>query len=215
MGSEPMLRNLSKLTLFIGSQSEKRKPLVVHKPAELFLSELPDNHIDLVVTSPPYDGLRAYNGFSFDFETIARELFRTLKPGGIVVWVVGDQTKNGSESGTSFRQALGMIGVGFRLHDTMIYKKKNYVPLNHNRYEQLFEYMFVFSKGSPKTFIPILIPCKTAGNSSELQRKGYGFKEGSFRRRTAEIKVKATKRHGNIFEYGDRKFRHESPGGIP
>ena len=81
---------------------------------------LDDDCIDLVVTSPPYDELRKYNGYSFDFEDIVTELYRVMKPGGIVVWVVGDQTKNGSETGTSFRQALGFIDSGFKLHDTMI-----------------------------------------------------------------------------------------------
>jgi len=107
--------------------------------------------VDLVVTSPPYDNLRDYNGFTFDFEGIARELYRVLKAGGVIVWVVGDQTVNGGESGTSFRQVLFFLGLGFNLWDTMIYEKYN-KPLTHNRYEQRFEYMFVFSKGTPTTF---------------------------------------------------------------
>lgn len=116
------------------------------------LKALPANSIDLTVTSPPYDNLRTYNGFTFDFETIAAELYRVTKPGGVVVWVVGDATVNGSETGTSFRQALHFKDIGFNLHDTMIYAKQNYVPLTHNRYEQQFEYMFVLSKGKPATF---------------------------------------------------------------
>lgn len=115
---------------------------------------LDDNCIDLVVTSPPYDELRKYNGYSFDFEDIVSELYRVMKPGGIIVWVVGDQTKNGSETGTSFRQALGFIDRGFKLHDTMIYEKNTSsfpARRNGNRYTQIFEYMFVFSKGKPKT----------------------------------------------------------------
>lgn len=118
------------------------------------LKTLPDNHIDLTVTSPPYDNLRDYNGYSFDFENIVKELFRITKRGGIIVWVVGDKTENGSESGTSFKQALFFKEIGFNLHDTMIYHK-NSPPLTHNRYEQHFEYMLVFSKGKPKTFNPI------------------------------------------------------------
>lgn len=125
-----------------------------------------DNTVDLTVTSPPYDDLRKYNGYSFDFEPIARELYRITKEGGVVVWVVGDATVKGSETGTSFRQALWFKDCGFNLHDTMIYRKTNYVPLTHNRYEQEFEYMFVFSKGKPKTFNPIKIPCKTAGTKT-------------------------------------------------
>lgn len=130
------------------------------------MSRLPARSVDLTVTSPPYDDLRKYNGFSFDFENVAKELHRITKDGGVVVWVVGDQTKNGSESGTSFRQALFFKSIGFNLHDTMIYRKINYIPLTHNRYEQAFEFMFVFSKGKPKTFNPILVPCKTAGSTT-------------------------------------------------
>ncbi len=112
----------------------------------------PDECIDLTVTSPPYDNLRDYRGYTFDFESIARELYRVTKPGGVVVWVVGDGSVNGSETGTSFRQALYFKDVcGFKLHDTMIYKKKASRFPNINRYYQVFEYMFVFSKGRPKT----------------------------------------------------------------
>lgn len=117
---------------------------------------LPDSYIDLTVTSPPYDDLRNYNGYSFDFENIAKELFRVTKEGGVVVWVVNDKTKNGSETGTSFRQALYFKEIGFNLHDTMIYAKNNPTPSKTNRYQPAFEYMFVLSKGKPKTFNPIM-----------------------------------------------------------
>ena len=115
------------------------------------LKLLDDNCIDLTVTSPPYDNLRTYNGFSFDFESIAKELYRVTKQGGVVVWVVGDQTINGSESGTSFRQALYFKEIGFNLHDTMIYKKPSASFPETTRYYQVFEYMFILSKGTPKT----------------------------------------------------------------
>jgi DNA modification methylase len=115
------------------------------------MARMPDSFIDLTVTSPPYDNLRGYNGYSFDFEAIAKELFRVTKQGGVVVWVVGDATIKGSETGTSFKQALFFKEIGFNLHDTMIYQKST-PPLTHNRYEQNFEYMFVFSKGKPNTF---------------------------------------------------------------
>lgn len=110
-----------------------------------------DAIIDLTVTSPPYDHLRMYNGFTFDFLGIARELFRVTKPGGVVVWVVGDETKNGSESGTSFRQAIHFQEIGFNLHDTMIYEKASPALPDNVRYLQCFEFMFVLSKGKPKT----------------------------------------------------------------
>ena len=109
--------------------------------------------VDLTVTSPPYDNLRTYNGYCFDFENIAKELYRVTKQGGVVVWVVGDATINGSETGTSFRQALYFMEIGFNLHDTMIYQKD--IPTwneTSRRYRQTFEYMFVLSKGRCGTF---------------------------------------------------------------
>lgn len=115
------------------------------------MARMPDCFIDLTLTSPPYDNLRDYKGYTFPFENIAKQLFRVTKKGGIVVWVVGDATINGSETGTSFKQALYFKELGFNLHDTMIYQKST-PPLTHNRYEQNFEYMFVFSKGKPNTF---------------------------------------------------------------
>ena len=121
------------------------------------MAKMPDNFIDLTVTSPPYDNLRNYNGYSFDFEKVAKELFRVTKQGGVVVWVVGDATIKGSETGTSFKQALHFKECGFNLHDTMIYTKQggNFTP--KNRYYQLFEYMFILSKSTPKTFNPIQV----------------------------------------------------------
>lgn len=116
------------------------------------MKRMPDGFVDLTVTSPPYDDLRKYNGYSFDFEPKARELYRITKYGGVVVWVVGDQVIKASESGTSFRQALYFKEIGFNLHDTMIYQKAGSQMPDLNRYLQQFEYMFVLSKGSPKTY---------------------------------------------------------------
>ena len=129
---------------------------------------LDNNSIDLTVTSPPYDSLRKYNGYSFDFENIVKELYRVTKEGGIVVWIVGDKTEKGSETGTSFKQALYFKEIGFNLHDTMIYAKNNvyaHDPRN-KRYKQCFEYMFVFSKGKPNTYNEIKDrPNKHAGKT--------------------------------------------------
>ena len=108
--------------------------------------------VDLVVTSPPYDNLRNYNGFSFDFKNVCEELFRIVKLGGVIVWVVSDSTINGSETGTSFKQALYFMQCGFNLHDTMIWCKDGGGAIGSNLcYTQNFEYMFVFSKGKPKS----------------------------------------------------------------
>ena len=121
---------------------------------KVVLAEMAENSIDLTVTSPPYDNIRDYKGYAVDMSEVAKQLFRVTKPGGIVVWVVGDSTENGSESGNSFRQALMFMETGFKLHDTMIYEKNtSSFPARRdgNRYTQIFEYMFVFSKGKPKT----------------------------------------------------------------
>ena len=115
------------------------------------MAAMPDNYVDLTVTSPPYDNLRKYNGYSFDFESIAKELYRVTASNGILVWVVGDATINGSESGSSFKQALYLKDLGFKLHDTMIYEKNSPAypaSSKSSRYTQIFEYMFIFAKGS-------------------------------------------------------------------
>ena len=186
--------------------------------AEL-LKTLPSESVDFVLTSPPYDNLRSYNGYSFDFETIAKELYRVLKVGGSMVWVVGDATINGTETGTSFKQALYFKEIGFCLYDTMIYQKVNYVPLTHRRYEQAFEYMFVLTNGKPKTFNPIVIPCKNAG-----KLESYGLE----RRRSIDVKqamrspegttykaTKETKIHPNLFPYTLGKSRTGHPAPFP
>ena len=124
---------------------------------------IPNNFVDLTITSPPYDDLRKYNGYKFNYKLMLKELYRVTKKGGVVVWIVNDSTINGSETGTSFKQALYAKEIGFNLHDTMIYAKNNPVPLTHNRYEQQFEFMFVFSKGKPNTFNPIMRDNKYSG----------------------------------------------------
>lgn len=164
------------------------------------MKHLPDNYIDLTVTSPPYDDLRKYNGYSYDFESVAKELYRITKNGGVVVWVVGDKTKNGSESGTSFRQALYFKEIGFNLHDTMIYRKKNPIPYRHNRYQPCFEYMFVLSKGKPLTFNPILVPTKNSGIASRLNQRQLN---GDITNGSGKGKpIKSQKFRDNIWEYG-------------
>jgi len=162
------------------------------------MESLPNECIDLTVTSPPYDNLRDYKGYTFDFEAIARQLWRVTKPGGVVVWVVVDETKDGSESGTSFRQALGFMAVGFRLHDTMIYGKENYIPLSHNRYEPQFEFMFVFSKGNPDVFNPMITRSIFGGRAIKRSRKTYD--SHSFRPRDIG-QTQDTKVRGNIWMY--------------
>jgi DNA modification methylase len=207
----------------------------------LKLKELAADSIDLTVTSPPYDGLRTYGAarpevlsqehihnrprpakrafnYCFDFETIARELWRVTKPGGVVVWVVGDQTRDFTESGTSFRQALHFMDCGFCLYDTMIYASEK-PPATHRRYEQRFEFMFVLSKGRPKTFNPIMVPCTNAGQTPKRRTvRNTNGQLGGFRQPQP---VKATKIQGNIWTYatgaraGEDKIAHQHPAIFP
>ena len=144
------------------------------------MARMPDGFIDLTVTSPPYDNLRAYNGYSFDFEAVAKELYRVTKQGGVVVWVVGDATIKGSETGTSFKQALYFKEIGFNLHDTMIYEKCGVMP-SKTRYCQMFEYMFVFSKGKPKT-TNIIKDRKNNWGNTKTGNIGQRQKDGSVKK---------------------------------
>ena len=116
------------------------------------MKRLEDNSVQLTVTSPSYDNLRTYNGHvnDFKFEPTAQELWRVTKQGGVLVWIVNDATINGSETGTSFKQALYFKELGFNLHDTMIYQKPGYVCWSPTRYYSCFEYMFILSKGKPE-----------------------------------------------------------------
>ena len=159
------------------------------------MQSMPTDFIDMVMTSPPYDDLRNYNGYSFEFEIIARELYRVLKPGGVIVWVVGDQTNDGSESGTSFRQALYFKEIGFKLWDTQIYYKNNPMPTSGDRYHQHFEYMFVLSKGNPKAFNPITEPTKYRGIANMKNRSVVGGRDYRKTQRSVEKKI------GNVFFY--------------
>ena len=178
------------------------------------MRQWPDKCIDLVVTSPPYDDLRTYGGHEWDFYGVSWNLSRLLKPGGVIVWNVADATKNGSETGTSMRQALQFQRLGLNLHDTMIYQKNSYMPLTHNRYEQAWEYLFVLSKGRPKYWNPIKVPCTTAG--TKRNRGGSKQREVTYaeRRREERTEVKSTKQAPNVFIYDvgkNDKTKHNAP----
>ena len=174
---------------------------------------LRDESIDLRVTSPPYDNLRKYNGYCFDFENVAKELYRVTKQGGVVVWVVGDATIDGSETGTSFRQSLYFIECGFNLHDTMIWQKANPMPqVKTSRYNQVFEYMFVFSKGSPKTFNPILVECKCGGNGYNSTCKNMDGESG---RTKKSFVINKTKYDDNIWRIAIAQNKTGHPAVFP
>lgn len=163
-----------------------------------YLKTLPDNSIKFTLTSPPYDDIRDYKGYSFPFKEIAQELWRTTKVGGVIAWNVADATVKGSETGTSMRQALFFMSLGFRLHDTMIYAKKNPMPagVSSKRYHQAWEYIFILSKDAPETFNPIMVKAKFGHLEANMKHRG----------RDGEIKYTKTKRNEftkvrNILEY--------------
>jgi site-specific DNA-methyltransferase (adenine-specific) len=157
--------------------------------------------VDMVLTSPPYDALRNYKGYQFPFDSIASELCRVLKPGGVIVWVVADATIEGSETGTSFKQALRFRELGLNLHDTMIFRKRNPIPqIYRRRYTNEFEFMFVFSKGAVRVHNPIMVDCLHAG--LELNTTTYkNYSKNDQVRSKLANPVKDKKLKGNIWEY--------------
>ncbi|CAN5367202.1 site-specific DNA-methyltransferase [soil metagenome] len=181
---------------------------IYHENCLETLERMPDDLIDMTITSPPYDDLRDYNGYHFPVEEIASGLFRKTKPGGVVIWVVGDRTVNGDESLTSFEHAFEFRKAGFKVHDTMIYAKNNPIPSDcGKRYRQCFEYMFCFSKGQPKTFNPITqtIRQEKAFKSFRITKVG--------RNDLAHDHVAPKERKvDNIFYYGDSEIFYYNVG---
>ena len=169
---------------------------VYHSDCIELMKSMEENSVDLTVTSPPYDELRNYNGYHFAFEDIAKNLFRITKKGGVLVWVVGDKIKNGNRSLTCFKQALLFQTVGFNVHDVMIYKKKNTPFMRTNAYTNCYEFMFVLSKGSPKTFNPLKV--KTVRQGQEMLPFNKGA-DGINKKILGELKPEKTKT--NIWEY--------------
>lgn len=185
------------------------------------MSRFPSESVDMVLTSPPYDNLRSYEGFQFEFEATAKELYRILKKGGVVVWVVSDSSIGGGESGTSFRQALFFQHLGFSLNDTMIYTKPNRRPRQYRatRYEQVFEFMFVLVKGrKARVFHPIEVPCLHGGKeisfTSRDARKENRFTAGGKITTKKKVQVKQTKRKGNVWHYVNNN-QHDHPAVFP
>jgi DNA modification methylase len=172
---------------------------IYHADCRDILPKIPCKSIELVLTSPPYDNLREYGKYNWDFKATAQELFRVLLEGGMVVWVVGDETNKFCESLSSFRQAIYFVeSCGLNLLDTMIYYKKNYAPAypTLKRYANQFEYMFIFSKGSPKTFNPVQ---KEKVRNKE-EKVAYRQRDGSLKRKTKQ-KGRETKDASNIWEF--------------
>lgn len=184
------------------------------------MRSMPDGSVDLTVTSPPYDGLRTYNGYSFDFESVAQELFRVTKVGGLIVWVVGDSVIKGSETLTSFRQALFFQEIGFNIHDTMVYEKASPSPPSPNRYLQCFEYMFILSKGRPKTS-NLIRDRKNTHAGSKVSRRTVRETDGSLTSRKPRVIPEYSVRF-NIWRYANGfgsstsdSFAHKHPAIFP
>lgn len=165
---------------------------------------LPDDSIDLVITSPPYDNLRTYDGYEFDLEAIAQQLWRVTKPGGVVVWVVADATIDGSETGTSFRQALYFMELGFKLHDTMIYDKNGFRYPFPDKYHQVFEYMFIFCNGRPKS-INLISDRKNSFPEYRLKRQKRE-RDGSITFRGGN-RIKEHGKRFNIWRYSGGEYK--------
>ena len=175
------------------------------------MKKMSSNFIDLVVTSPPYDNLRKYQGYQFDFDRIATELFRVLKEGGIIVWVVGDATIKRSETGTSFKQALFFKELGLCLYDTMIFKKHGMPTDPRLRYYQRFEYMFVLSKGKPHVFNPIQdVVSSGRKQSNGSDRRGDTLICTNKKYQTPKYSIR-----GNIWEYDTRNLDTQHPAAFP
>ncbi len=176
------------------------------------MGTFPRECVDLVVTSPPYDDLRTYGGHDWDFYGVAWQLCRVLKDGGVIVWVVGDQCKDGSETGTSMMQALHFKTLGLRLHDTMIYAT-NKPPMNDRRYQQCWEYQYVLTKGPPKTANLLTERCAYAGSPTAAR---YRQADGELRDRHGPGVIGDTKPRENIwwFPSGNGKqevVKHPAP----
>jgi site-specific DNA-methyltransferase (adenine-specific) len=175
--------------------------IIYHENCIDTLSRMEDGFLDMTLTSPPYDDLREYNGYHFPVEEIAALLLKKTKKGGVVIWVVGDRTVNGDESLTSFNHALVFKKAGFKVHDTMIYAKKNPIPSDcGKRYRQCFEYMFCFSKGQPATFNPITEPTKSAGQRIKAFRITEAGR-GNVPDEDIGRQVKPERKVSNIFSY--------------
>lgn len=177
------------------------------------MREMDAECIDLTVTSPPYDNIRDYHGYTFDWKATISELYRITKFGGVVVWIVSDQTVDGSETGTSFKQALWAKECGFNLHDTMIWEKEACAFPESTRYYPIFEYMFVWSKGKPKSFNPIEDrPNKWGGT------KVHGtFREadGTLRQRSSTWKETVCKENGCRFNVWHINTEKQNKTGHP
>ena len=176
------------------------------------MSYMDDESVDLTVTSPPYDDLRGYNS-NIDFREVANQLYRITKPGGVVVWNVNDKIENGTKSLTSFKQCIMFNEIGFNVNDVMIWEKSNPMPqVKQPRYNQVFEYMFIFSKGKPKTFNPIMVECKSKGKEyKSTAKKITNDKEREYK----EFTINNYKVDNNIWKMSVAQNKTNHPAVFP
>lgn len=236
MDTKKSKRIIKKSVLIIEDDDEDKNTInidnfvnkIINEDSEKGLKNLPPNSIDLTVTSPPYDDIRDYKGYNFSdsvLTNIITELYRVTKSGGVLVWVVGDSTKDGSESGNSFRQALKFMEAGFKLHDTMIYEKNtSSFPAKRtgNRYTQIFEYMFVFCKDKIKTSHMICDKANKWAGHTNWGKNTNRLKNGELQE-TSDIKpVPDFSPRNNIWKYNvgkgfnsSDKESHEHPAIFP
>lgn len=181
----------------------------------------PASSVDMVVTSPPYDGIRDYKGFSLNLSAVGQELHRILKDGGVVAMVIQDQTKNFGKSLTSFRTILDWCDrVGFKLFETVIYRKYGAEGAWWNkRFRVDHEYIPVFLKGErPQYFNKehLKIPSKHGGKT--MTGGGTRLTNG-VRIATRAITINPFKCRGTIWEYmtaGDgSRLKHQHPATFP
>lgn len=195
---------------------EPSRITIYHGDCHAVLSRLPEASIDLTVTSPPYDSMRRYGQYSWDFEAVARELWRLSAPGAVVVWVIDDEKHQGSESGTSLRQALYFMELGFYLHDKMIYESVNGAIGAHNEYLQCFELMFVFSKGPPKT-VNLLRDRPNGRGRDWVTQNHKRDKHGQLPQQWTRVPWRPQGRRTNIWRYqsGGRRDTGDHPAVFP
>ena len=179
------------------------------------MARMPDNFVDMVITSPPYDKLRDYHGYKFEFRKIARELFRVIKEGGALVWVVADQIKDGDKTATSFKQTLYFKKIGFTFYDAMIWNKNAFSAIGtlKTRYAPVYEFMMVFAKGKMKTFNPIKDrPTKSIGKKTggALRQK-----DGSMKRHKRIIMTSKYSQRYNIWMIGSDSRVRRHPAVFP
>lgn len=197
-----------------------RRAILVQGDCMGLMLRIPNNRIDLTVTSPPYDNLREYNGNivrwgEHVWRAVIQNLFRITKQGGVVVWIVGDATIKGSETGTSFKQALWAIDCGFNLHDTMIWNKGGFSAVGSLaiRYAPVYEYMFVWSKGAPKTFNPL--KDRKTKHGGETASGTIRLKDGSTRPMSKVMTINEYGQRFNIWEQSPHKQKGGHPAPFP